>query len=105
MNSRLACEPKESESTPPDVADKSRVLAWPSRAAIALIEMYQRYISPYTPPTCRFYPTCSCYTREAIARFGLLRGAMLGAWRIVRCNPLNAGGDDPVPEKKEPKAP
>lgn len=96
----------ESESAPQQLhgENDARVLAWPSRAAIALIEMYQRYISPYTPPTCRFHPTCSCYTREAIARFGLMRGLMLGAWRILRCNPMNRGGDDPVPEKMAPKS-
>lgn len=86
--------------------DDARVLAWPARGAIYLIGLYQRYVSPYTPPSCRFYPTCSCYTREAITRFGLLRGGALGAWRILRCNPMCQGGDDPVPLKiGEPKTP
>lgn len=77
----------------------ARVLAWPARGAIYLIGLYQRYVSPLTPPSCRFYPTCSCYTREAIERFGLLRGGALGAWRILRCNPLCKGDVDPVPLK------
>ena len=95
----------EFEESERETESGSRVLAWPARGAIALIGIYQKYVSPYTPPSCRFYPTCSCYTREAIERFGLLRGGALGAWRILRCNPLCKGGDDPVPlEIASPKA-
>lgn len=66
---------------------------------ISLIRFYQRYISPFKPPTCRFTPTCSTYAIQAIERFGVLRGGFLAFRRIIRCNPLNPGGDDPVPEK------
>lgn len=64
---------------------------------IGLIRLYQRFISPMLPPVCRFEPSCSRYTAEAIDVHGAVRGGLLGAWRIVRCNPLCEGGHDPVP--------
>jgi putative membrane protein insertion efficiency factor len=66
---------------------------------IFLIKSYHKYISPILPGACRFYPTCSTYTVEAIERFGVIRGSLLGLWRILRCNPFCKGGYDPVPEK------
>jgi len=64
-----------------------------------LIRIYQRFISPLFPPSCRFTPTCSHYTYEAIDRFGFFKGSYLGARRIMRCHPFNPGGYDPVPEE------
>jgi putative membrane protein insertion efficiency factor len=69
------------------------------RPALALIRFYQRRISPGIAPACRFQPTCSEYAYDAIDRFGVLRGIPMAAWRILRCNPLNDGGIDPVPER------
>jgi uncharacterized protein len=66
-------------------------------AALGLIRIYQRRISPALPPGCRFQPTCSHYGYEAIERHGLVRGSLMTAWRLVRCNPFNSGGYDPVP--------
>jgi putative membrane protein insertion efficiency factor len=63
-----------------------------------LIDFYRKKISPRTRPRCRFYPTCSTYTFEAIERFGALKGLILGSWRILRCNPFNPGGFDEVPD-------
>ncbi len=65
--------------------------------ALFLIRGYKRFISPMLPSSCRFYPTCSAYTAEAIALHGFLKGSRLGAARILRCNPLHPGGYDPVP--------
>lgn len=65
--------------------------------ALWLIRGYQKYISPALPPSCRFYPTCSAYGHEAIARYGILKGGRLTIWRILRCNPFSKGGFDPVP--------
>ncbi|MGM7720740.1 membrane protein insertion efficiency factor YidD [uncultured Metabacillus sp.] len=68
---------------------------------ITLIKFYQKFISPLTPPTCRFYPTCSHYGLEAYKRFGVIKGSYLTIKRILKCHPYHPGGFDPVPEKKE----
>lgn len=67
-----------------------------TRAVLALIGGYQRWISPLLPPSCRFYPSCSQYGYEAIERYGVVKGAALALWRLLRCNPLSKGGFDPV---------
>ena len=62
----------------------------------APIRLYQRFISPLLPRRCKYEPTCSAYAVEAIRSFGALRGSVLAAWRLLRCNPLSDGGYDPV---------
>lgn len=64
---------------------------------IAIIRFYQHYISPLTPPACRFTPTCSQYTLEAIQKYGAIKGTWLGFKRICRCHPWGGSGYDPVP--------
>jgi putative membrane protein insertion efficiency factor len=68
-----------------------------TRALVAVVEFYRRFISPLKPATCRFYPTCSAYALEAIKKYGAAKGGWLALKRIGRCHPLNPGGYDPVP--------
>ena len=63
---------------------------------IALIKIYQRVISPFTPRTCRFYPTCSAYTLSAVKKYGVFKGSWLGLKRLLSCHPFNPGGYDPL---------
>lgn len=70
------------------------MLRW---VALKLIRFYQVAISPWTPPSCIYVPTCSAYGYLAIEKHGFFKGGMLTAWRILRCNPWAQGGYDPVP--------
>jgi putative membrane protein insertion efficiency factor len=63
---------------------------------ITLIKGYRRFVSPMLPPSCRFTPSCSLYTLQAIEKYGLLKGSVLGARRVLRCHPFSKGGFDPV---------
>ncbi len=64
---------------------------------IFFIRMYQKFISPLKgKSTCKFYPTCSQYSIEAIEKYGVLKGGLMSVWRILRCNPFSKGGYDPV---------
>ena len=67
------------------------------RAILFLIRVYRRYIAPLFPPCCRLYPTCSTYAMQAVEKYGALKGGWLAVKRILRCNPFNDGGYDPVP--------
>lgn len=75
-------------------------MRWVRRLVTLPIRFYQRVLSPFTPAMCRFSPTCSQYAVEALERRGLIVGALLTLWRILRCNPLCKGGYDPVPERR-----
>ena len=68
-------------------------------AALGLIKAYQYGIRPMLGQRCRFFPSCSEYTAEAIGSYGVIRGAAMGAKRLAKCHPWHAGGYDPVPEK------
>lgn len=84
-----------------------RILNIPKEIGKMLIKFYQRFLSldqsiwakPLGIQVCIHQPTCSQYTYEAIDRFGLVKGSIMGFFRILRCNPLNSGGHDPVPNK------
>ncbi len=64
--------------------------------AIALLQLYKRWISPLFLPSCRYVPTCSEYAMEAVERYGVLRGGAMALWRLLRCHPFVKGGYDPV---------
>ena len=72
----------------------SRALGW---LLLLPIFFYQRCISPFTPPSCRFTPTCSEYAKQAIMKHGPVTGLALAVWRVLRCNPWGGSGYDPVP--------
>jgi uncharacterized protein len=76
-----------------------------SAPLIGLLVFYQRFISPMTPPTCRYYPSCSSYALTAIRRFGPIKGTWLALRRLGRCHPWAAGGVDHVPARHHPQAP
>ncbi len=66
------------------------------KVLVLIIEIWQRLFSPIFGQNCRFYPTCSAYAKEAIIKKGVVRGSIMAAWRILRCNPFSKGGYDPV---------
>jgi hypothetical protein len=92
----------DSPSPPPGLFPKPHsavewILAPATWLFIALIRLYQKFISPGLPPNCRFAPSCSQYALEAVQRYGALKGTWLGTRRILRCHPWHPGGFDPVP--------
>ncbi len=75
-----------------------RLFNWPRIMLLSLIRLYQGTLSRGLPEnTCRFYPSCSHYGYQAIYKYGALKGSLMTTWRVLRCNPFNAGGFDPVP--------
>ena len=89
----------EARYTDPPLADLAATIGnFPRRILLVMIIIYQKTFSKTLPPnTCRFYPTCSHYGYQAIYKYGALKGGWMAIKRIVRCNPLNEGGIDPVP--------
>ena len=69
-----------------------------ARVLTALVVAYRRYVSPVLPARCRFYPSCSAYSLEALQKHGAIRGTGLTIWRLLRCHPFHPGGYDPVPD-------
>ncbi len=63
---------------------------------ITLIKAYRQFVSPMLPPSCRFTPSCSLYTLQAVEKYGLIRGSFMGTRRVLRCHPFSKGGFDPV---------
>ena len=70
------------------------------RIATAPIVFYQRFVSPGLPRRCKYEPTCSAYAVQAVREYGILRGLVLGGWRLLRCNPWSRGGFDPVHDQR-----
>jgi len=76
------------------------VVSVPRRILLAVLWVYQHVVSPWTPPSCRFYPTCSQYAVVAVTRHGAVRGSWLATRRLARCHPWTAGGVDDVPPRR-----
>lgn len=68
---------------------------------LLFIILYRRFLSPFLPRSCRFYPTCSAYAYQAVQRYGAFKGLALGIKRLLRCNPFNRGGYDPLPKESD----
>ncbi|MCK5676022.1 MAG: membrane protein insertion efficiency factor YidD [Verrucomicrobia bacterium] len=79
------------------------ITAVPAKVAIMLVRLYQKMVSPWLGPRCRFHPSCSNYCIEALQQHGMVRGLWLGVKRIFKCHPFHPGGYDPVPEKRDRK--
>jgi len=73
---------------------------WPRRVLVVLVRAWQLVVSPWYPPVCRFYPSCSAYAVRALDEHGALRGSWLTTRRLLRCHPWNPGGVDHVPRKE-----
>ncbi len=86
-------------SNEPRLRDLPRTPAnWPRILLLALIRLYQTAVSPGLPAnTCRFYPSCSHYGYQAVYKHGAFKGSFMAVWRVLRCNPFNPGGYDPIP--------
>jgi uncharacterized protein len=79
------------------------VLLLPRNVCVIVLRGYRKVISPLYGDVCRYYPSCSRYTLEAIQEYGVIRGSLMGGWRILRCHPWAAGGIDDVPHRASPK--
>lgn len=71
-----------------------KIILLTRRMLVYLIRLYQKYISPCFPKHCKYYPTCSEYTRQAVDKYGIIKGSLLGIIRILKCNPFSKGGVD-----------
>jgi uncharacterized protein len=91
--------PSQEYPSEPRLRDLPRTLPnVPRLILLGLIRLYQKTVSPSLPAgTCRFYPSCSHYGYQAIYKYGAFKGAGMAGWRVLRCNPFNPGGYDPVP--------
>ena len=91
--------PPETVEHEPRLRDlQFNLVTLPRWILLGLIRLYQAIVSPALPPnTCRFYPSCSHYGYQAIYKHGAIKGGLMAGWRVLRCNPINPGGFDPVP--------
>jgi uncharacterized protein len=90
--------PARPDGSPPRPASMASRIA--RAVAVAPIAVYQRVLSPFLPRRCKYEPTCSHYAADAIREYGILRGAVLALWRLLRCNPWSYGGYDPVEDQR-----
>ena len=97
----MQAEPTPENEIPPEPRLRDLPMTvWnlPRMPLLALIRLYQKIVSPILPEgTCRFYPSCSHYGYQAIYKYGAIKGSLMATWRVLRCNPFNPGGFDPVP--------
>ncbi len=94
---RISHQPPAAAPYVATVSGEKTGLSLPGRGIVRLLRLYKRHLSPRLRPRCRFYPTCSEYCREAVERYGALKGTWLGFRRMCRCHPFCKGGLDPLP--------
>lgn len=98
--------PMRDSDVPPPASAAQRGLRWllrlPARVLIGTVHGYRLLLQPSIGNCCRYEPSCSTYALQCLHRHGALRGTLLAAWRVLRCNPLSAGGHDPVPGSTSP---
>lgn len=99
----VAAPPAGSAAAMPLASVLAGVRRFPALVLVGLVRVYQTFISPLTPPSCRYYPSCSSYAVVALQRHGLLRGGWLAVRRLARCHPWTPGGIDDVPPAREPQ--
>jgi putative membrane protein insertion efficiency factor len=99
MKTNLFSHPNPDYPSEPRLRDMPiTLLNIPRLLLLALMRLYQMTLSRLMPQnTCRFYPSCSHYGYQAVYKHGVIKGSLLAAWRVIRCNPFNAGGYDPIP--------
>jgi putative membrane protein insertion efficiency factor len=76
------------------------VKRWIRELFLAPLHLYRRLISPALPPRCRYYPSCSAYAVQAVRELGVVRGTIVAAWRVMRCNPWSLGGVDELADRR-----
>lgn len=75
-------------------------MSLPGKIVVGAIWLYRKLVSPLIPNRCRYYPSCSSYALGAVRRYGVLRGTVIAAWRVIKCNPLSDGGVDLVEDQR-----
>ena len=70
----------------------NKIILFPRKIVIYIIKLYQKFLSPFLGKNCKYYPTCSEYTKQAVDKYGIIKGSILGIIRILKCNPFSKGG-------------
>jgi putative membrane protein insertion efficiency factor len=79
---------------------RSHPTAWLRELFLVPLHVYRRLISPVLPPRCKYYPSCSAYAVQAVRELGVIRGTVVAAWRVMRCNPWSLGGVDELSDRR-----
>ena len=95
-----SCVSRETHAHPVDSGTVDRPIGTFAALALLPVRSYRRFVSPLFAPRCRYYPSCSAYAEQSIRELGAVRGTILAAWRVLRCNPFSDGGFDEVADRR-----